>query len=92
MSEDNIVHFTSVRMRVTGSGNLQMKFISQDDVVEQDLVPFVMASATNIRPMRLANFQHQKAMFQGKTTAINETFSINKITIWAKNVFSEYPT
>ena len=91
MSEDNIVHFTSVRMRVIGAGNLQMRMISQDSVYEQVLVPFIMTASTNIRPTRLMNFQHQKAQFEGKTTLINERLEINKIIIFAKNVFNEYP-
>lgn len=89
--EDNIVHFTGVRMRVIGSGNLQMRVISQDDIFEQVLVPFVMSPATNIRPLRLMNFQHQKVQFEGKTTEINERLEINKIIFFAKAVFSEYP-
>lgn len=91
MSEDNIVHFTSLRMRVIGSGSLQMRMISQDSIYEQILTPFTMSAATNIRPTRLMNFQHQKAIFEGKTTAIDERFEINKIIFFAKNVFTEYP-
>jgi hypothetical protein len=91
MSEDNIVHFTALRMRVIGSGSLQMTMYSQDDVFSQTLVPFTMSATTNIRPARLMNFQHQKALFEGKTTSINERFEINKIIFFAKNVFSEYP-
>lgn len=91
MSEDNIVHYTAVRMRIIGSGSLQMTMYSQDDVFSQTLVPFVMSASTNIRPTRLMNFQHQKAMLECKTTEINERFEINKIIIFAKNVFSEYP-
>lgn len=92
MSQDDvIVHYTSLRMRVTGSGSLQMRMISQDNVFEQTLVPFTMQATTNIRPTRLMNFQHQRALLEGKTTTINETFSINKIIIFAKAVFSEYP-
>lgn len=92
MSQDDvIVHYTGLRMRITGTGNLQMTMFSQDDVFNQPLSPFVMQATTNIRPTRLMNFQHQRAMLEGKTTAINERFVINKITIFAKAVFSEYP-
>lgn len=68
-----------------------MTMKSQDDVFTQTLVPFTMSATTNIRPTRLMNFQHQKAALECKTTAINERFEINKIIIFAKNVFSEYP-
>lgn len=92
MSEDDvIVHYTGLRMRVTGTGSLQMTMYSQDNIFTQSLSPFVMQTTTNIRPTRLMNFQHQRAALEGKTTVINETFRINKIIIFAKAVFQEYP-
>ncbi len=90
-SQDNIVHFTSVRMRIIGSGELEMVMYSQDDVYSQTLVPFTMRSTTNIRPNRLMNFQHQKVQLEGKTDIIGEWFSINKIVFYAKEVFADYP-
>ena len=93
MSEDDvIVHYTGLRMRITGTGNLLMTMSSQDNIYTQTLSPFAMSVATNIRPTRLMNFQHQRAALEGKTTVINETFKINKIIIFAKAVFSEYPS
>lgn len=90
-TQDNIVHYTSVRMRIIGSGSLQMTMYAQDEVYSSVLVPFTMAAATNIRPTRLMNFQHQRAYLEGKTTASGEWFSINKIVIYAKEVFVDYP-
>lgn len=90
-SQDNIVHYTSVRMRIIGSGQLDMTMFSQDDVFSSVLLPFTMAATTNIRPTRLMNFQHQRAYLKGSTNVINEWFQINKIVIYAKEVFVEYP-
>ena len=91
-TQDNIIHYTSLRMRVIGSGNLKMTMFTQDEIYSSVLVPFVMQAATNIRPTRLMNFQHQRAYLEGKTTEINEWFKINKIVIYAKEVFVEYPS
>ena len=91
-TQDNIVHYASLRMRITGSGSLDMRMLSQDDIHTQVLVPFTMQSATNIRPTRLMNFQHQRAMLECKTDAIGEWFKINKIVIYAKEVFVDYPS
>lgn len=91
-SQDNIVHYTSLRMRIIGSGELEMTMFSQDDVYSLVLVPFTMQAATNIRPTRLMNFQHQRAYLKGSTDTINEWFKINKIVIYAKEVFVEYPS
>lgn len=90
-SQDNIVHYTSVRMRIVGIGQLDMVMFSQDDVFSLDLVPFNMQAATNIRPTRLMNFQHQRAYLKGSTDQIGEFMKINKIVIYAKEVFVDYP-
>jgi hypothetical protein len=90
-SQDNIVHYTSVRMRIIGSGQLDMTMYSQDDIYSSDLVPFTMRATTNIRPTRLMNFQHQRAYLKGSTNVLGEWFSINKIVIYAKEVFVDYP-
>ena len=90
-TQDSIVHFTSLRMRITGSGQLKMTMFSQDDVFSSPLVPFTMKAVTNIRPTRLMNFLHQRACLEGTTTETGEWFSINKIVIYAKEVFTDYP-
>lgn len=91
-TQDNIIHYASVRMRILGSGSLKMTMITQDAVYTQTLVPLTMQPATNIRPTRLMNFQHQRASFECKTTEISEWFKINKIVIYAKEVFVDYPS
>lgn len=90
-SQDNINHYTALRMRIIGNGNLAMTMYSQDDIYSTTLVPFTMKASTNIRPTRLMNFQHQRAYLKGSTTSINEWFRINKIVIYAKEVFVDYP-
>lgn len=90
-SQDNIVHYTSLRMRIIGSGNLDMTMFTQDEIYSSVLIPFAMQAATNIRPTRLMNFQHQRAYLEGKTDTINEWFKINKIVFYAKEVFVDYP-
>lgn len=90
-SQDSIVHYTSVRMRIVGVGQLDMTMYSQDEIYSSVLVPFTMQATTNIRPNRLMNFQHQRAYLKGSTDVLGEFFKINKIVIYAKEVFEEYP-
>lgn len=78
-------------MRIIGSGLLRMTMYSQDDIYSSILLPFTMSATTNIRPTRLMNFQHQRAYLKGTTTSSGEWFSINKIVIYAKEVFVDYP-
>jgi hypothetical protein len=90
-TQDNIIHYTSVRMRVIGSGSLDMTMYSQDEVYSFDLSPIIMHATTNIRPTKLMNFQHQRAYLKGSTNVQGEWFKINKIVIYAKEVFADYP-
>src|SRR3990167_6309161 len=89
-SGENISHFNSVRMRVIGTGSLQMTLFSLQDVRSEVLVPFTMSLTTNIQPTRLANFIEQRASLEVKTTAINEYFRINRIIIFSRKFASSY--
>ncbi len=88
---EEIVHFAGVRLRVTGSGNLDLTFQSLDMMDTQVLAPIVM-SLTNARePTRLANFISQRGALKISTNAINESFRINRVIIFAKPIWSQYP-
>lgn len=88
---ENEHHVVGVRMRITGSGNLDMSLSDLDNVRIQTLVPFAMSATTRIEPTRLANFQSQRIRLNGSTDEINETFLIKRIIIYAKPVAVEYP-
>ena len=86
-----INHFTSVRMRVVGSGELDMSLLSQDGVRSTTLTPFTMAANTSITPSSLTNFNTQRAQLQLSTDEINEIFRINRIIIYARPTAVDYP-
>lgn len=88
---ENITHFTAVRMRLQGGGNLDMNLYSLDDTMTQQLVPFTMANATNIQPTRLCNFVQQRASLRASTDEINEWFRINRLIIYVKEFGTSYP-
>ncbi len=86
-----ISHYTGVKMRVVGAGDLQMWLRSYDEVRSFTLVPFTMSGTTYIEPFRLANFQQQRAILEGKTTAINEVMRVNRIIVYSKPIYEDYP-
>jgi hypothetical protein len=88
---ENEHHVVSVRMRVTGSGNLDMTLADLDGVRTYPMVPFTMATATRIEPTRLANFQSQRIRLIGSVDEIEEWFWIRRIIIFSKTVVVEYP-
>lgn len=107
-SGENITHFSSMRIRVTGAigalppypppdqpqpppAQLRLKIYSYDDVRSKDLVAYPAATRQRVIPTRLINFMEQRASIELKTTGFDERFRINRITIFTKEVFKEYP-
>lgn len=88
---ENEQHVVSVRMRLNGSGNLDMTLRDLDNVRHYDMVPFAMQTTTRIEPTRLANFQSQRILLHGSIDVINEWFWIRRIVIFTKPVVVEYP-
>ena len=88
---ENISHFAAIRIRVNGTGFLKMTVYSLDNIRSKVLVPFQMTPLARIIPTRLVNFMEQRAAFECKTTDIDESFRINRIVIFAKEVYKSYP-
>lgn len=88
---ENVSHFAAIRIRVGGFGSLRMKVSSLDDVRSKDLVPFQLTTASRVIPTRIVNFMEQRASFELKTIGMDETFRINRIVVYMKEVFTSYP-
>lgn len=86
-----LLHFNAVRMRVVGSGNLDLELRSMDDVNTQTLTPITMSATTNREPTQLANFKDQRCQLRFSVNAINEYFTISKIVIFIKEYQTGYP-
>jgi hypothetical protein len=72
-----INHFTAVRMRVTGSGNLQCRLLSLDEDNVVNLPNIVMTNAPGRYTNILCNMLTQRAQLEIKTTEINEVFNFD---------------
>ncbi len=89
--DGSILHFGLVRLRVTGSGNLQQILHSLDDVRSNVLANHAMTAVTDVEPTVLANFTQQRAYLEIKVDQINEWFNISKIIVFVKPVATSYP-
>lgn len=90
MAED-FLHFGAVRMRINGEGNLNLSFRSLDDVDEEILYPLEMQPTTAKEPIVLANFISQRGMLRGYVNQINENFSINRLILFVRPIYTEFP-
>ncbi len=86
-----ILHYTAVRFRINGSGNLEVFLRSLDDVNNVQLTDIPMATLTNREPTILANFIDQRGQIEVRTILINEVFTISRIILFVKPIASEYP-
>ncbi len=86
-----INHFGAIRVRVTGTGNLNPKLISLDTTTELDITPIVMSNTNARYANQLCNFMQQRAQLELKTTEIDEVFYIRQIMIYARPVYSGFP-
>lgn len=92
MKNDGLIqHFGSVRLRVTGSGTLELKLLSMDAVFTRTLGDITMSSESNKESLRPTNFTQQRAQLEIKTSEINEVFLISKIVVYTKPIASAFP-
>lgn len=88
---EGIIHFGSIRLRVTGTGDLRMRLLSLDDEFAEDLANLPLRERSGMEPTVPTNFISQRAALELSTTNINEYMKINRIIIFAKEVFSSFP-
>lgn len=86
-----IQHFGAVTLRVNGVGTLKMSFIGLDDIIINDLTPLIMSPTPGREPRILANTKGQRVRLKLITTEINETMLVNRIIIWSKPLFTQFP-
>lgn len=89
--QGNFNHFGAVRLRVTGSGNLKMTFLGLDSIEIVALADLPMTLTNRLESLRLTNFTQQRAQLEFKTTEVDETFVISKVSIFIKPVATEVP-
>lgn len=89
---EDLIHVGPIRFRVNGSGNLRLSLYTLDN--EKSITcpnPIVMQTTTRIEPTKLFNIITQRVKLKLSTTEINEYFKINRVVIFAKVVFTDYP-
>jgi hypothetical protein len=89
-----INHFGAIQLRVTGSGNLKSRLYSLPNSagvqVTENLADLAMATAYR-EPVLLANMLQERAQLKVWTEAIDETFHIRSIVIFAKPTYTSDP-
>ena len=88
---ENINHLAGIRLRVLGSGELNIRISSLSDVIIKDLVPITMQDPARIEPYRIINFVSQKSKITLSTDDFDSVMRVNKIVVFLKPIFTQYP-
>jgi hypothetical protein len=90
-SAGEILHFSMVRMRVIGSGNLRLTIMPLDGIASEILSPLALSSATSAEKDVLTSVRSQYAQIEVKTTHLNDKFTISRLRILVKPSMASYP-
>jgi hypothetical protein len=95
---DNFLHHSHLRMRVVGTGNLDVRLIGlyettivADNPPTQSMVPYPMLAATPNFAQFHANFDEQYTQIEISTDQIDEWFKITKIVTYVKETAVALP-
>lgn len=86
-----LLHSGFVRTRAVGSGSLRMTLSSLDDVTSKTLPVIALSPTPGREPMVLAGFIAQKMALKIEVNALDEWFSISKITVFVRQYATEFP-
>lgn len=86
-----INHFGGIKLRVKGTGNLQVSMFGEDDTVTATAPSIIMAQNPGYEPDRITNFQNEKMALKLRANLFEERATISKITIYAKPIWLRRP-
>jgi len=89
--EENIMHCAGVRVRITGSGSIHQVLQSLDTINTEELADLTLHTKNNENPFILANFIDQKICLRVYMDQINDFMNVNKIILFLKQLFTDYP-
>jgi len=90
-SSGEILHFSMVRLRVTGSGNLRLTIMPLDGIANETLNPLAMSSTTSAEKDILTSVRSQYAQIEVKVTSVYEKFTISRLRVLVKPSAGSYP-
>lgn len=96
--DNNILHYGGVRLRIVGSGNAAgssasviPKLYSLDGSFTTTLATQLVTSGPGREYVALSNFITTLARLELKTTAVNDVMKINRIILYVKEMWANYP-
>lgn len=82
-----INHFGWIKMRVTGSGTLNLTLYGEDFTNPTVAPAITMAASPGLEPDSLINFINEKMAVKFGVTSIDEYYRVNRLEVWAKELW-----
>jgi hypothetical protein len=87
-----INHFGGVKLRVVGSGSLQIQAAGEDGINSTTIPPLTLATAPGYEPDRIFNFINEKMSLRFRVSNFGEYYTINRIDIYGKPLWLRRPS
>lgn len=84
-------HFNGLKLRVVGSGNLNINLYGEDDVTTATATAIAMSASPGLELSRPINFINEKMSVKLGVTAINETYEVSRLDVMAKALWRSRP-
>lgn len=91
MAENSLLHLGLFKMRVTGSGGMNLQLRTFDQLNQVDLPPFTLTTTAQYLQQRLTNYIGQGIILKGSAQALNSTCRVQDITLFLKPIYNEIP-
>jgi len=89
---DWISHFGGLKLRVIGSGNLQINLTGEDGSNSQDPPGITLSTNSGAEPDRLINFINEKCSIKLRVSFPGEKFNLSKVTLYARPLWLRRPS
>lgn len=91
MPENALIHLGLIKMRVTGTGGMNLQLRTFDQLNQVSLIPFSLNSTEQYLLQRLTNYTGQGIIFRMSAKEINDTCRVQDVTLFVKPIYSEIP-
>lgn len=91
VTDGGVCHFHAVRFRAVGSGELELKFYSEDLDTSVDLIPITLDASPGKQVSRLANFVNEKCALDVKLLNASEKVEVLDVKLFAGPLWMERP-
>jgi hypothetical protein len=88
---ESILHYAGATFRINGTGFARLTLMGLDRVKQLTLGPITMATSPGFEPTRKCNFTSQRTLIRMETTDIDEYMKVNRIVLWVKELYTEFP-